>query len=163
MKFNEKDPPEFSISEAKLIDVVILKDTMRVEHSLELKIMQDETPEEGLLNCYINSKEKYTLRIDGVISMMFGVILDGSRKGCVWCLGTNNVDNYPFSIAKLALVVINNLTSKYDYLYNAIPADYETGIRFAKFLGAQVDGVYITGIKMVPFYRIEFLSNKWRQ
>lgn len=142
---------EIIISEAQLIDVVVMKDLMREEHAIELFKLSDETRERGLLKCYMNSTEKYTARINGEIVMMFGV--DGD---CIWALGTKTIDLYPKLFTRTAITCIKNLLSVHYHLFNYIDDDYKTGIRFAEFLGAKVGPRMI--INDFPFRRVDFFD-----
>lgn len=130
---------------------------MRLEHRSEVWASNNHTAEQALVLSYILSKKSYTVLKDKCPIFMFGVVPTcEEKKGVVWALGSNDIDNYKKEFCRRSKIYLKELLQIFPYLYNYIDARYTAGIRWLEFLGAEIFPAVEFGVEKMPFHYFEF-------
>ena len=102
-------------------------------------------------NCYI-------VLVDGKPSVVFGVNLSCSytRKGIIWMVSDENIDEMPMRFAKHTRTVISHFLEQYTSMFNYVYVNNEKSIKWLRFAGAKFDETVNIGIFNMPFRKFTF-------
>ena len=136
--------PEVTIAHATPEDAELLAAQLRPVEADEVRASSGKEPLPILLESVGMSDEAWTIRFNGELALIFGVVLldeseDAGRIGCAWMLTTSLVERYPILFWKLCLKMLPFLMARWDALINSIDARHTKAVRWAKRLGFDLD------------------------
>jgi len=122
--------------------------------------MAGHTPLEALVNPFRFTRPNvntYTVFDSEEVVAMFGVVSKRNdlRKGSVWMLSSNKLDNYWKYFTKRTKKWTDYFLSDYDYVDNVISIDNKTSIKWLKWLGFTINDkeILVKGNKVLYFYK----------
>lgn len=134
-------------------DVVLIADNMRAIDREEIELSSGLTPLEALQYSYDHSEYCQTMLFDGVPVGMFGVSKNSllSNVGCIWFLGTEEMNKVKKSFAVNSLPYINRLFDYAERLENYVWIENKLSIRWLKWCGFKFDEPAPYGVKKALF------------
>lgn len=127
---------EMVITPATLADAEELAPVMREADRREVFLYSGKGPLEALREGIENSREAFTIRFDGKIAAIFGVV-ELKNAGCAspWMLGSDELKRSPWKWLRVARSVINMWHSRYALLINSVHEDHVESVRMLRWLG----------------------------
>lgn len=134
-------------------DVVLIADNMRAIDREEIELSSGLTPLEALQYSYDHSEYCQTMLFDGVPVGMFGVSKNSllSNVGCIWFLGTEEMNKVKKSFVVNSLPYINRLFDYAERLENYVWIENKLSIRWLKWCGFKFDEPAPYGVKKALF------------
>jgi len=132
---------------------------MRDADKIEIWYSSASTPTQALLNGLNESEKCYTVLVDGVPTLMFGVVerclLD--RTGTVWMLGTDDIHKIKFGRREFSIMwrKVLELVKGYNIVDNYVHVDNETSIKWLEFMGFTFSEPAPMGLFGEPFRHFE--------
>ncbi len=153
--------PEIDIVKATVHHAWKMAPHMRQADVLECRASGGYEPLEALDVSLRVSTAAYALMVGGEVACLFGVapvpsdtILGAGDVGIVWLLGTTVIDRHPRAFLRLCRPVLRELFAYFPVLVNAIDARYISAIRWARWLGFEVQSAVDWGFEHRPFHFI---------
>lgn len=147
---------EISIRPATELHARSLAVRMRAEDREELRAVCRK-PLAAVLRSIRLSEESYTALFDGRVAAIFGVRRVGPssllvpQPAAVWMLTAAPVSEHRFEFLRASRELTNFLGERYPVLFNYIDARYTAAIRWARFLGFEVEEAAPYGPNGAPF------------
>lgn len=118
-------------------DVADLAPRLRIEDVQEIRANSGETQLGGLMRSFVSSSVCYTIRLEGVIVGMFGVVpTPEAGIGIVWFLGSPELfSRRSFTFLRHSKAWLNNLLDRFSILYNVVDARNVKHIAWLRWLG----------------------------
>lgn len=136
-------PVHVAIVPAALAHAEALAPRLRAADVAEVRALGDE-PIDALLASVAHSSVAYATFFDGEPAALCGVVpcaqtlLGDSGVGCVWMLSGHACSAHPKHFLRTSRVITDVLLGRYAVLGNIIDARYTGALRWAAWLGAQV-------------------------
>ena len=148
------------IMPARLADVWAFE-RMRPEDAAEVMASHGLSPVEAIIESWANSKEAWTVRFNGEVAAMYGIVLTpwGTALTPVavgWLLTTTAVDRHPVTFFKESKRIVKELAERYGVLTNFVDARYGKALNWARRLGFDVQQVITFGRNGEPFNPISY-------
>jgi hypothetical protein len=115
-----------------------------VSYGMNHKLMElDASYEDNRICCYSEPGNAFTMFIDDkpVFAIGLVVLWQGVAEG--WVMASQNIFDMKFLAAKTMLKITNDLCkkNKIKRLQTSVKADFKEGIRFATWLGMEIEGL----------------------
>lgn len=137
-------------------DAAELAANMRPQDRAEVEAT-GQSPVQALITSMNVSAMAWTVRYDGKIMAMWGVVeidqLGG--KAIAWLLTSPEVEKHPRAFVRISVEVIAVLRTRYKVLMNFVDARYGMALRWAKRMGFEIiPQPRHIGLRGEPFYLI---------
>lgn len=148
----------------------MLAPLLRAGDTQEIAALGKE-PLPALQESIVASDEAYAVFFGGEIGALFGVETDpaptlGAPKlGLIWMLSGRAAGKHPRDFLRWSRIVVSGLLSRYDALFNAIDARYTGALRWAEWLGFELEEPRPFGPLGMPFCRFSVRrepNGSWR-
>lgn len=125
-------------------DALELAPRMRDADVFEVRASGNYEPEQALLASMRYSERSWTLRIDDEIAAMWGIAPHPwssflAPAGIPWLLTSDVVDREWLVFARLCKPVVAEVMKKYHLLENQIHAQHTVALRWARWVGFEVE------------------------
>lgn len=115
-------------------------------------------PRVALLDSVRKSEVATACIFGGELSCIFGAMTIretalGGRLGLVWMLSGHGVNRHPKSFLRTSRRVVDELLTQWDELSNFIDSRYDAALRWAKWLGFEIQPPILLPGMTVPFCR----------
>lgn len=140
-----------AITRSTLGDAAELAVAMREADRAEVGAATGWDPLEALRRGLEDSAECWTLRIDGDLVGMYGVVDLGSRVGIGWLLTGDAIEDHARAFWQVCKRELPELLERWDVLYNAIDCRHTKALRWAERLGFVLFEPEMYGALDLPF------------
>lgn len=139
-------------------DVDELKDRLRPSDVQECWSSNHHTPEEALWMCYDESIMRYTVTINSVPAMVFGIASPGfiSSKASIWLLATPEMKKIQRRFIRHSREFIQFFLSFYPLLFNYVDARNHESIQWLHWCGAEISEPEPRGPENDMFHYFQF-------
>lgn len=151
---------------ATLAHVEALAPTLRAGDVAEVQAL-GLSPLEALRQSVESSDEAWALGLDGDLAAVGGVqvlhratLLGPPESGSVWLLTGAAVERHRVSFAVATKQALRLLLRRYPLLVQAVDARYTAALRWARWLGGEVQPAVPWGPKEMPFHPV-FWRSSW--
>jgi hypothetical protein len=122
---------------------------MHLNNIAEIKVTTDINPDLYMAVLWEASKEKSTVIIDNKIICLFGVM----QPNIVWLFFSKKVTELPLSFFKKSREVVRGIIKKYKNVEGMIYSENTFSLKWAKFIGWEIDPPVPCGKKGELFYK----------
>lgn len=149
--------PAYQLIPARRKTAFDLASQMRGADVRELLAGTNHSPLTALLDALDVSLEAWEGWIGDDLLCMFGVgnIDYASGSGSPWMLGTDMIDEYFLTFAKVSQLWIADVRARYGHLHNFVDARNTASLRWLEWLGFRICEEAPHGPHGLPFRRVE--------
>jgi len=130
------------------------------KQDIEECALAGNTPEQSLINPFRYRRDNvntYSVLKNGEVIGMFGVVSTANdiKKGTVWFLASDKIyDDWKY-FTKRTKKWTSFFLSDYEFVYNFVPKQNKTTIKWLKWLGFQFSDkeIVVRGVKVLYFYK----------
>jgi hypothetical protein len=146
------------VRDAKIEDVFELARTMREEDKREIWKSHHKTPEQALMEGYLESEICFTIEHNEKPIAMFGIVPQTLIGGAtVWLLGSIEIEKIQRAFIRHSKRFLDMFLEYYPYLENWVSVENTKSIGWLKYLGATIEEAQPYGIERALFRHFYFL------
>lgn len=138
-------------------DIKYVARNMREQDRIEIRFSSDSSPLDALMKGYRKSDSCWTVLIDGVPAVIFGVRRASicTNNAVVWMLATDRIKEVPYQFVRESRRILNRLLQSYNMVYNYVWEENVVSIQWLKWLGFEIHDPVPYGVGKAKFRRFE--------
>lgn len=147
-----------TVRDAKIGDVFDLADNLRMDDIAEIWKAYHRTPQESLMNGFMDSVLCFTVERNERAIIMFGIVTDSilGNVATIWLLGSPEIDKIQKVFLKKSGYFISLMLDYYPILHNYVDVENRQSIKWLKWCGAKMGPVVPFGEEKAPFQYFQF-------
>lgn len=129
---------------------------MRPADAAEVLASGGYAPVDAVADAVAHSAEAWAGLIGGELAAVFGIVPGSflSFEAYPWLLTTATVERHPRAFLRTCREVVDDWLERYPVLVQAVDARYDAALRWARWLGFEVEPPAPFGVAGLPFCRI---------
>ncbi len=143
-------------------DIDFLVENIREDDVNEIKAIGGKTVRECINETKDIEDNSWVWEHEGKVMCIFGVnpIEDEDCVGAIWMLATKFFDEHEMIFAKTCKSILNEIITKFKYIFNYVHAENLKSIKWLEWLGFDISEAVPLGVNGEIFHRFEMWNDK---